>query len=297
MPKDPAVLFFIAKWLVATKEMKADCRGWYLNLVLHQFDKGDLPNDVEELANLADVRISEYTIFQQTWQHVLQHKFKQNSNGRLENSYAAEILKGREQFKEKRSEAGKMSVFVKYIRANLCADENVIQFIKKNTDLTDIDVSDQHMLKQVFEQKHQLYINTIVNTNTIKNTKEGGVGETMPAGIVPDMLQEFKTSNPGYPTDQQKDFPALRSIAEQIIKWQKLPGDITAAKNIETIKRRWGELLPFIQAHTLFGGYSLSQVEKYFQSVVQSFNSNLNGKQKTGNPTTKQVAFTGHTGL
>jgi hypothetical protein len=273
MPKDPAVLFFIAKWLVATKEMKADCRGWYLNLILHQFDKGDLPNDVEELANLADVRISEYANFQQTWQHVLQHKFQQKANGRLENGYAAEILKGREQFKEKRSEAGKMSVFVKFIRAHLCTDENVIQFVKKNTDLTDIDVCDQHVLKQVFEQKHQLYINTIVNTNTIKNTKEGGAGETIPAGIVPDMLQEFKTSNPDYPADQSTDFPALREIATKILKWEKLRGDITAPNNAEVIKRRWGELVPFIRAHQHYSGYSLTQVNKHFQSIVQSFNN------------------------
>lgn len=271
MAKDPAALFYIAKWLVATKGMKADCRGWFLNLILHQFDKGELPNDIEELANYADVRVSEYERFQQVWQQVLQHKFKQNSNGDLENGIAKEIIKGREQFKDKRSEAGKMSVFVKYIRANLCADENVIQFIKKNTDLSGVDVSDQHMLKQVFEQKHQLYIN--VNINKDKGIKEGVTGETIPVSIIPVMEQEFKASNPNYLYDQQKDFPALRSIAEQILKWENLPGDITTSKNSDRIKRRWGEVVPFIRAEPFFAGYSLRQIDTHFQSIVQKFNS------------------------
>jgi hypothetical protein len=277
MPKDPAALFFIEKWLVATKEMKADCRGWFLNLVLHQFDKKDLPNDVEELANLADVRFSEYEEFKQTWQHVLQQKFQLNNNGRLENAFATEIIRSREQFKDKRSEAGRMSVFIKYVRANLCQDENVIFFVKKHADLTHVDINNQHMLQQVFQQMHQLYINTIKNKNTNTDSKEEGLGETIPAGIVPEMLQEFQKSNPEYPYDQQKDFPALRSVADQIKKYQKLSGDITAPKNADSIKRRWGELLPFIRAHTLFGGYSLAQVDKHFQSIVQSFNKTKNG--------------------
>ncbi len=71
--KDPAVLFYIDSWLVSTKEMQADARGWYLNLILHQYDKGSLPIDIEELANLADVRFSEYEKFKKTFQQVLQH--------------------------------------------------------------------------------------------------------------------------------------------------------------------------------------------------------------------------------
>ena len=295
MAKDPAALFYIAKWLVATKGMKADCRGWFLNLILHQFDKGELPNDIEELANYADVRVSEYERFQQVWQQVLQHKFQQNENGELENGIAKEIIVGREQFKEKRSEAGKMSVFVKYIRANLCSDENIIQFVKKNTDLIGIDVSNQHMLKQVFEQKHQLYINTNVNVNTNRIIKEGGTGETKqiePVGIIPEMLQQFRFSNPHYPAQQTVDFPALLGISTQILDWQKLSGDITAPKNTKEIKLRWGELVPFIRAHNHFSGYSLTQVNKHFQSIVQSFNAPKNGthsKALTGKPVIQTV--------
>jgi len=118
--------------------------------------------------------------------------------------------------------------------------------------------------------------------------KEGGAGETIPVGIVPDMLQEFMSTNPDYPSDQLTDFPALRLIAGKILKWQKLKGDITTPENSNEIKLRWGELVPFIRADSHFGGYSILQISKYFQSIVQSF-SNV--------PTiTHRSTFTGNNG-
>lgn len=120
--------------------------------------------------------------------------------------------------------------------------------------------------------------------------KEGGMGETIPVGIVPDMLQEFMLINPDYPPDQLTDFPALRLIAGKILKWQKLKGDITLLENASIIKLRWGELIPFIRADQHFGGYSILQINKYFQSIVQSFNNGTTSKHRpitTGSNTTK----------
>src|ERR1700748_521328 len=114
MSKDPACLFYIDKWLLATAEMKADCGFWFLNLILHQFDKKDLPNDIEELANLARVRVSEFDKFKQVFEQVLKHKFMVNENGRLENEFTKDIIRGREMFLKKRSEAGKLSYVLRY---------------------------------------------------------------------------------------------------------------------------------------------------------------------------------------
>jgi hypothetical protein len=182
MAKDPAALFYIDKWLVATKEMKADCRGWFLNLLLHQFDKGDLPNNMEELANLADVRISEYDRFKEVFEQVLKHKFKQNDNGRLENVVAKEIMKAREVFKEKREEAGKMSYFIRYIRKNFTQDENLIHFIKKKVDLSDVDLKNEQLIEHLFKHNSELYINVNKNINVNVNVNNNidskwGVGE------------------------------------------------------------------------------------------------------------------------
>lgn len=70
--KDPAVLFFIDTWLSATAEMDSDTKGWYLDLILHQYDKKDLPNDIENLAKLAGVKFSEYERFKQVFEQIKQ---------------------------------------------------------------------------------------------------------------------------------------------------------------------------------------------------------------------------------
>lgn len=159
MAKDPAALLFIDNWLVSTKEMKADERGWYLNLVLHQYDKGDLPNDIEELANLADVRFSEYDIFRQKWEQVLKHKFELNGKGRLENPKAKEVIRKREDFKDKRSLSGKIGYVVKVAIKELNATEEQVAFIKENIDFNEIDIKDKQVLKQMLKQTIKLYIN------------------------------------------------------------------------------------------------------------------------------------------
>lgn len=164
--KDPAVLFYIDKWFLATKEMKSDCRGWYLNLILHQYDKKSLPSDIEELANLADVRISEYEKFKQVFEQVLQHKFKLNSNGRLENDFVNEILIGREMFLDKRSEAGKKSYFYKLI-AKYTKDKKLIKYISDNIDFSNFDLKNKQEFEQVFKHLSKLYISEDVNKGSI----------------------------------------------------------------------------------------------------------------------------------
>lgn len=159
MGKDPATLFYIDNWLVSTKEMHANTRGWYLNLILHQYDKGDLPNDIEELANLADVRMSEYEKFKQAWEQVLKHKFKQNDVGRLENDKAKEILKKREQFIEKRKKSGIIGYVIKFAINNFKIDQDTVEYLKSNLDFDNLDTKNEQVLKQVLKQAIKVYIN------------------------------------------------------------------------------------------------------------------------------------------
>lgn len=177
MAKDPAALFYIDHWLVATREMRADCRGWYINLVLHQFKSGSLPNDIEELANLASVRISEFEVFQQVFQQVLKQKFEVLSTGRLQDVEAAEIIRAREDFKDKRAAAGRISAFITFIRKKLCSDENVLFFIKQHVDHEQLRTNNQQVLKQVYEDLLQLYINRNKDKDRIENDVGGAGGE------------------------------------------------------------------------------------------------------------------------
>lgn len=168
--KDPAALLYIDNWLTSTAEMDADVRGWYLNLILHQYDKKDLPDDIEKLAVLANVKFSEFERFKQVFEQVFKQKFKQNTNGRLENSTATDILRKRESFKDKRSESGKMSYFVRYITKRHKLKKAELQFIKDNVDLSDVDLKSEQVLEQVFKQVFELYINGDGDINSSSNT-------------------------------------------------------------------------------------------------------------------------------
>lgn len=174
MSKDPAVLFYINDWLTSTAEMDADVRGWYLNLLLHNYDKTDLPNDVEKLAVLCNVKFSEYERFKQVFEQVLKQKFEQTENNRLTNSRTNDILKNREIFKDKRSNAGKVSYVMKYLAKNYNKEYRIKalkEYVKDNFDY-DIDLKNEQMLKQVFKHLFELYRNENESNSSIDNNIE-----------------------------------------------------------------------------------------------------------------------------
>lgn len=171
---DPAILFYKATWLLVTKRMKAEQKGWFFSLVVHLFDRGgSLPDDMEELISAAEVRVSEMERFNTCWEQVFKPMFVLK-DGFWTFPYVNQILQKREVFQEKRSFSGKKSVFSKYIRKNHTKDENIIVYVLKHTSADEIQDSSDSMLKQVFKQKYELYINENdnENDNTIKNIKE-----------------------------------------------------------------------------------------------------------------------------
>lgn len=113
-----------------------------------------------------------------------------------------------------------------------------------------------------------------------KEQDEGGVGETIHSGIVPDMASQFVELNPAYPFDRLVDYPSLLEIGGKILKWQKLGGQITDRENSEKIKLRWGEIIVHIRSDGHFKKYSLSQINKHFQSIVQSLTAEPHGSHK-----------------
>ena len=155
--KDPAALFYIDKWLSSTAEMDSDVRGWYLNLILHQYDKKSLPNDLEKLAVLAGVKFSEFERFKQVFEQVLKQKFETNEDNRLENSFAREIMVGREMFKDKRSNSGKLSYVLKYFRSKFKYNKDFELWFKQNVEI-DFDIKDVQVLEKVYKQKFELFV-------------------------------------------------------------------------------------------------------------------------------------------
>jgi hypothetical protein len=167
--KDPAALFFIDTWLSATAEMDSDVRGWYLNLILHQYDKKDLPNDAEKLAVLAGVKFSEFERFKQVLEQVLMQKFKLNESGRLENGYAKSIIEGREKFKDVRSKSGNIGVVIKIALSIKGFKEKYIERLKQDLFTMNEEEINKHKDKQMLEQMLKLYINENENKDLDKD--------------------------------------------------------------------------------------------------------------------------------
>jgi hypothetical protein len=115
--------------------------------------------------------------------------------------------------------------------------------------------------------------------------KEDGSEETKtnPDSVLEQMATVFIEHNPGYPIERLTDLPMLRSIAEKIVKWQGSDGAIVLDKNREIIRKRWGELAPHIRSDGHLSKYSLTQINKHFQSVAQSF---TNGNSNRASPST-----------
>jgi hypothetical protein len=166
--KDPAALMYIDTWLTSTAEMDADCRGWYLNLILHQYDKKSLPNDIEKLAVLASVKFSEFQRFKQVFEQMLKQKFDIGEDGRLRNKKADEVLQSRKKFTDKRSKSGSVGFVVK-LAMTIGYKPNEIELLKTDLYLEKVDI-EQAKDKQMLKQMLKLYRNVDEDVNRDSNT-------------------------------------------------------------------------------------------------------------------------------
>jgi len=58
--KDPAILFYSKDWLEGTADMFPEEKGVYFDLLMHQHQKGYLPNDAKRLARLVGLSREEF---------------------------------------------------------------------------------------------------------------------------------------------------------------------------------------------------------------------------------------------
>lgn len=173
MAKDPAFLFYPDKWIASTNGMSAIFRAWYFDLLVYQYDRGNIPSDTDELAGICRVRPSEYDIFKQMIKQVLQQKFKLSECGTYyTNEIASETMKKREAFIDKRTKSGLIGQAVKQLKT-LSNDNKLINLVKVDLYAMETDeikeCLDKQVLKQMLKQKTKLYINVNVNEDVIKD--------------------------------------------------------------------------------------------------------------------------------
>lgn len=96
MPKDPVLPLYYNDIDRTTKDWTDEEFGAYMRLLIHQWDKQSLPNDMTRLQRIA------FTV-KKHWK-LLQSKFPKSEDGLLRNPRMEEIRDARERFKERQKE-------------------------------------------------------------------------------------------------------------------------------------------------------------------------------------------------
>lgn len=176
MAKDPAFLMYYKQWIVSTASWDADIRGWYINLLCHQADKPEgLPNDLESLAELAGVKISQYKRFEDGWKRTLEAKFKKNKEGNLVNLKQETVLNERKDYSLNQSRRGIIGFFIKNARS-------IFRITDEQATALSVLLSKEDLVNKSKEERLECYKRTLiallgnVNVDVIINGLKGGEG-------------------------------------------------------------------------------------------------------------------------
>lgn len=83
----PYMPLMVGDWIKGTRAMRAEARGVYLGLLLHQWEEGSIPSSLEELA-LIEPEVAKVW---DTPRDRLREKFTELSTGRLQNAKLEEV--------------------------------------------------------------------------------------------------------------------------------------------------------------------------------------------------------------
>lgn len=230
----------IGDWLKGTRGMKASVRGVYLSLLLYQWDNGFIPESMEELT-LIDPEVGSVWV-------TLWDKFKLVEPGKLQNEKLEEVRNYFSKQKKNGEKGGRKKQNNPSSNPNDNPNGNLHNGIGIGIEFKE---------------------------------EEGVVGETfepVPESLIGEMKTAWKISNPGTFIDETEN-AILLELSTKIKKWMALPGQVTDHENKVVILRRWGEVVRHCSQDPHLVKYSISQVNKHFSSVTQSFKSNQNGSK------------------
>lgn len=166
MSKDPAFLFYYKDFDNDTASWEAESIGWYIRLLCYQAGNGELPSDLEEIAQIARVKFSEFQLFSERWACRLASKFAINDNGKLYNKKLSTIQENRKIDAVKSRKKSILSILGNYIKYNNLSEET-IQNLKENFNHNDfISIVDEQDRKNAILTK----IDEIITKSSLSDT-------------------------------------------------------------------------------------------------------------------------------
>ena len=226
--KDPAFLFYPKDWLQGTSNLMPEEKGVYIDLLSHQHQNGDLPNDTKRLARMVGLSESEFI---KIWE-VLKDKFKLNFGKRLVNQKLNEVTN------ERRSKSATKKItgtFASVIRLS-DAPNDIKEKIKNSFNYEDFLETPTNLLTVSLTNWFSDCLKSIVNANGIvTKDKIEGVGERkgfsqmpiatdkifdiLPSGQISSAIELIKIT-------QQKDISNIEIISLwEVFKIQYLTGN------------------------------------------------------------------------
>jgi len=275
MSKDPAFLFYSKDWLQGTAQLMPDEKGVYIDLLAHQHQDNDLPNDIKRLARIVGMAEKD---FLPIWE-VLKVKFVNSGNNRLVNRKLTEISTERSTKGLRNRISG---TFASIIRLSTEPYEKKAE-IKKLFNIDDFITVPDHLLTESITEWFLLRLKSIedgnANTSEDGNTINTTLGEKF---LIPEMFKVFKTHLPNYAAYVDKDFKPLKSVADFIHSQSGLNGNIIT--NQKVIIEEWGKMCAVIAEEKFYKTKSLSTISNQIQEIYQI--------TKHGTGKNKQVAGT-----
>lgn len=250
MAKIPYIPLFIGDWEQDTNALSLQCEAAWLKIIFKMFkdDKSGLyKTSTKALQNLwkCDTKTVQDIIDELKDNDVCIIEFTDEKQGI--------VFKNRRMLKEKKiSKARKEAVQNRY-KSSTNTNTKTLQIAEYDIEY---------------------------DNDTVLGDKEGaeGKGDQKPEIdtsqlIVPMMHNQWMKAFPKYPENVDKDWSSLREIADQICEYIKQAKDYGNGAVRAMISRYWQQMIDKIASDGFLSKYSLMQVSKHFQSIIQSMHA------------------------
>lgn len=209
--KDPAFLFYPKDWLQGTSQLMPDEKGVYIDLLAHQHQDGDLPNDTRRLARMVGISEQEFLVI---WEQ-LKSKFVATNGNRLVNQKLTEIVTERSTKSTTNKVIGQFAAIIRLSNMSNDEKEKIKQEFKVEDFLGNSDRTVKEQLTEWLASRSKSignaeYINTNKEslTNPPKNKKNGNGFVNFNSQGYSTLIEVINSANEELRVSRENDLPS-----------------------------------------------------------------------------------------